>query len=121
MNGDVVERCVEVAAPAAEVWEAVTDPDQLSQWLGIDVQMEVHPGGAARFDGPDGRRLGQVEEVVPRKRLAFCWWPSPGFGRTSRVEIDLDEVEAGTAVRVTETFLSVAPRREPHLRVLASV
>jgi uncharacterized protein YndB with AHSA1/START domain len=117
---DVVERCVEVAAPAADVWEAVTDPESLSEWLGVDVQMDVTPGGAARFVGPDGRRLGVVEEVVPERRLVFSWWPSPGFGRTSRVEIDLDERGEGTEVRVVETFLSVAPPARPRLRVLAS-
>jgi uncharacterized protein YndB with AHSA1/START domain len=118
---DVVERCVEVAAPASEVWEAVTDPDQLSLWLGVDVDMDVQPGGSARFVGPDGKRLGLVEEVVPEQRLVFCWWPTPGFGRTSRVEIDLDERDNGTEVRVVETFLSVAPAPRPSLRVLASV
>ena len=117
----VVERCVEVDAPASEVWEAVTDPDQLSLWLGVDVDMDVQPGGAARFVGPDGKRLGLVEEVVRERRLVFCWWPSPGFGRTSRVEIDLDECDTGTEVRVVETFLSVAPPPRPPLRVLASV
>jgi uncharacterized protein YndB with AHSA1/START domain len=118
---DVVERCVEVAAPAAEVWEAVTDPEQLSVWLGVDVDMDVQPGGSARFVGPDGKRLGLVEEVVPERRLVFSWWPSPGFGRTSRVEIDLDECDTGTEVRVIETFLSVAPSPRPSLRVLATV
>jgi uncharacterized protein YndB with AHSA1/START domain len=83
--------------------------------------MDPQPGGAARFVGPDGARLlGLVEEVVHERRLAFCWWPSPGFGRTSRVEIDLSETTDGTLVRVVETFLSVAPARRSKLRVLAS-
>jgi uncharacterized protein YndB with AHSA1/START domain len=117
---DVVERCVEVDAAASEVWEAVVDPDVLSEWLNAEVDMDVQPGGAARFVTPDGRRLGLVEEVVPERRLVFSWWPTPGFGRTSRVEIELDEVEDGTVVRVVETFLSVAPPKRPALRVLAS-
>jgi len=117
---DVIERCVEVDAPASDVWEAVVDPERLGEWLNVDVDMDVQPGGAARFVTPDGRRLGMVEEVVPEQRLVFSWWPSPGFGRTSRVEIDLDEVDDGTVVRVVETFLSVAPPRRPELRVLAS-
>ena len=118
---DVVERCVEVAAPAADVWEAVVDPERLSEWLNVEVDMDVRPGGAARFVTPDGRRLGVVEEVVPESRLVFSWWPSPGFGRTSRVEIDLQESsDGGTEVHVVETFLSVAAPSRPALRVLAS-
>ena len=117
---DVVERCVEVAAPAADVWEAVVDPERLGEWLNVDVEMDVQPGGAARFVTPDGRRLGVVEEIVPQRRLVFSWWPSPGFGRTSRVEIELAECDAGTEVRVVETFLSVAPPRRAPLRALAS-
>jgi uncharacterized protein YndB with AHSA1/START domain len=121
--GDVIERSVEVAAPASEVWDAITDPARLGEWLNVDVEMDVQPGGAARFVSPDGSRLaGRVEEVVPEQRLAFCWWPSPGFGRTSRVEIELVEGEAGkTSVQVVETFLSVAPAKRADLRVLASV
>ena len=117
---DVVERSVEVGAPASEVWDAIVDPERLGQWLNVEVDMDVRPGGAARFVTPDGRRLGVVEEVVPEERLVFCWWPSPGFGRTSRVEIDLTEAETGTAVHVVETFLSVAVPTRPELRVLAS-
>jgi uncharacterized protein YndB with AHSA1/START domain len=117
---DVVERCVEVAASPAEVWEAIADPERLSEWLNVDVDMDVRPGGGARFVTPDGRRLGVVEEVVPDERLVFCWWPSPGFGRTSRVEIDLAESDRGTEVHVVETFLSVAAPSRPALRVLAS-
>jgi uncharacterized protein YndB with AHSA1/START domain len=119
---DVVERCVQVDAAPSEVWEAVVDPDRLGEWLNVDVEMDTQPGGAARFVRPDGTRLlGVVEEVVPERRLSFCWWPSPGFGRTSRVEISLEEGDAGTEVRVVETFLSVAPPKRPQLRVLASV
>ena len=117
---DVVERCVEVPAPVAEVWDAVADPERLSEWLNVEADMDVRPGGAARFVTPDGRRLGVVEEVVPERRLVFSWWPSPGFGRTSRVEIDLRESDAGTEVHVVETFLSVAAPSRPALRVLAS-
>ena len=117
---DVVERCVEVAAPASDVWEVIADPARLSEWLNVEADMDVRPGGTARFVTPDGRRLGVVEEVVPEERLVFCWWPSPGFGRTSRVEIDLTETEQGTAVHVVETFLSVAVPSRPELRVLAS-
>lgn len=84
-------------APAADVWEAVTDPEQLSQWLGSEVEIDPRPGGDLTVDD----RTGWVEEVEPGRRLSF-WWSRPGEDAT-RVEIDLEEDEHGTTVRVAES------------------
>src|SRR5215207_7670557 len=37
----------EVLVPASpeETWEAITDPDQLGEWLGEDAAVELRPGG----------------------------------------------------------------------------
>ena len=71
-----VRREVVLEAPLEEVWEALTDPAQLEEWFAV----------------PDVT----VEEVEPGRRVAYEL-------EESRVAIELEEVEEGTRVLVTET------------------
>jgi uncharacterized protein YndB with AHSA1/START domain len=89
----VVERELEVPDAAEEVWRSLAEPD----WLGEDAEIELREAGEVRA----GDRSGFVEEAEAPRRLVF-WWSEPGEEAT-RVEIDLDELESGTLVRVTES------------------
>ena len=89
----VVERELEVPDAAEEVWRSLAEPD----WLGEDAEIELREAGEVRA----GDRSGFVEEADAPRRLVF-WWSEPGEEAT-RVEIDLDELESGTLVRVTES------------------
>ena len=106
----MVEREITIPAPPAEVWPALTHPDELSAWFGADVALDARPGGRGVFRWADGtERAAVVEDVEPGRRLAFRWLP---FQRTAdgeavrvpstRVEITLEPVEDGTRVRVLE-------------------
>ena len=75
-----VTREVVVEAPLDEVWEALTDPEQLEEWF--------------TEDGEE-RELAIVE-VEPGRRVAYTW-------DDGNVAIELEEVESGTRVVVTET------------------
>ena len=109
MNDEVV-REVLLNAPLEEVWEALTDPERLAAWLAEEAELQLVPGGEARFRLEGGkRRTGFVDAVEPRRRLSF-WWRSgePGDdgdaeGDLRRVEFTLVEVPAGTRLRVVET------------------
>ena len=77
---DTIEREIELPAPVQTAWEAVTDPDCLSEWLADEVLLDLRPGGEARFVSGDEVRTGWVEEISPPAeegpgsgRLAF-WW-----------------------------------------------
>jgi uncharacterized protein YndB with AHSA1/START domain len=96
-----VTREIELEADAAAVWEALADPEQLSEWLGGDVDVDVRPGGDLTVREDGGTREGFVEDVEPERRLSF-WWSRDEEDAT-RVEIELEEAEAGTLVRVTES------------------
>jgi uncharacterized protein YndB with AHSA1/START domain len=74
-----VTREVVLEAPLEEVWEALTDPEQLEEWFSQD---------------GDERDL-VVEEVETRRRVAYTW-------DEGHVAIEIEEVEAGTRVVVTE-------------------
>jgi len=74
MHGEV-QRQVVLPAGVDEVWEALTDSEQLSEWFGAEVDLDPRPGGEGTFVGDDGEvRRARVEEVESGKRLALWWW-----------------------------------------------
>ena len=88
-----VERELVVPEETEEVWRSLAEPD----WLGENASIELREAGDVRA----GERDGFVEEADAPRRLVF-WWSAAGEDAT-RVEIDLDETEDGTCVRVTES------------------
>lgn len=100
-----VTRTTVLPAEPARVWEAVGSPERLSRWLGVDVEVDLRPGGEGMAREPDGSvRHLVVEEVEPGERLTFHWWQGDSG---STVEIDLEPAGDGTLLRVTETMLPV--------------
>ena len=92
-----VTREVELEAPREEVWEALTDADELAEWFANDVELDPEPGGEGTFRWDDGDvRHAVVEEVVPLERFAFTW-------EDGRVVIELEEIPFGTRVTVVES------------------
>jgi uncharacterized protein YndB with AHSA1/START domain len=90
---ELVERELIVSDDIEDVWSSLAEPE----WLGEDATIDLREAGDVRA----GERTGFVEEVEAPRRLAF-WWSAPGEEAT-RVEIELDESDAGTHVRVTES------------------
>ena len=90
---ETVEREILVGGSADETWQAVLESD----WLGEEVRVDPRPGGEVRAR----ERTGFVEEADPPRRLAF-WWQT-GDEDATRVEIELQEREEGTLVRVIES------------------
>ena len=89
-----VERELVVPETPEEVWHSLAEP----AWRGKDASIELEPAGEVRA----GERSGFVEEADEPHRLVF-WWSAPDDEESSRGELDLDEVEGGTRVRVTES------------------
>ena len=90
---ETVEREVVVSGTPEEAWRAVVDSD----WLGEDARVDPRPGGEVETS----ERRGFVEEAEAPQRLSF-WWSADGEDAT-RVEIELEEREEGTLVRVVES------------------
>ena len=97
------EASSELTVPASpeETWEALTDPEQLTEWLVEDAELDLRPGGdlALRLDGEE--RAGFIEEVEAPRRLVF-WW-GPDGDEPTRVEIELEPDGDDTRVRVVES------------------
>ncbi|MFL5825708.1 MAG: SRPBCC family protein [Thermoleophilaceae bacterium] len=98
-----VEREITIDATPSEVWEALSEPALMRDWL---------------FEGGDDRPV-ELEEVEDEERLAFRW-RREGQGETS-VVFTLEAVPTGTRVVVVERGLRVPVEWAPALNALASV
>jgi uncharacterized protein YndB with AHSA1/START domain len=94
---DRIERELLLPADLEEVWDAVT----ADGWLADEVELELAPGGDARFCSGDSVKTGWVEEARAPERLAF-WWAADGEPAT-RVELTLEADAERTRLRVVET------------------
>jgi uncharacterized protein YndB with AHSA1/START domain len=86
-------REITLPATAEEVWRSLEEPT----WLGEDASIDLQPDGEVRA----GDRTGFVEDVEEERRLVF-WWAAPEEDST-RVELELEEDDGVTHVRVVES------------------
>jgi uncharacterized protein YndB with AHSA1/START domain len=113
-----VEVTREIVFPASpdEVWEALTDPDQLEEWFANDVELDPRPGGAGIFHWDDGdERRATVVVADPGERLVLDW------DEEGEVEFTLEEVEDGTRLLVRETSPEWSTALELRAHALALV
>jgi len=90
----------EICLPATreDVWEALTNPDELAEWFANEVELELRPGGDVVFRWSNGEeRRATVTEVETGERLAFEWEDD------GEVAFTLADGEAGTLLTVEET------------------
>ena len=112
---EVVREIVFPSSPD-EVWEALTEPDRLEEWFANDVELDPRPGGEGVFRWDDGEeRRAVVREAEPGERLVLDWEDD------GDVVLELDEVDGGTRVHVTETSPQFAAALELHALAWAPV
>ena len=92
----VMER--DYAVPLREVWDALTSPGKLLEWLGT-VEIDPRVGGSFKidFDGED-QAGGCILRFEPPNVLEFEWG-EPGISST--VLFELSETAEGTHLRLT--------------------
>lgn len=83
---------VDIAAPADEVFESLTDRKRFAQWFGLPLAIELFAGGRWEIEG--GGPVGTVVEVVADRRLVLS-------ERTGVSTWELSEVDDGTRLSVT--------------------
>src|SRR5215831_6145998 len=98
-----VTTSITVEGEPDEVWELLTDDDELSTWLGDQVTLDPVPDGAGHLVDDDGvGREIRVDEVEPGRSISWRWWPDGDDDQTTRVAIELVPADGGTEIRVTE-------------------
>jgi uncharacterized protein YndB with AHSA1/START domain len=115
-----VRRETFIAAPPAVVFAYLTDPEKIVSWMGAQSGSEPRPGGVYLLQGVSRRQRtvrGSFREVVPVHRLAysFGWDDSEAVPpASSLVEIDLEDENGGTRLRMTHSGLPDADQCANH-------
>jgi uncharacterized protein YndB with AHSA1/START domain len=78
--GRMLQKRLGIRAPAATVFQALTDAGELERWFPTSAETDPKPGGAYRFhfesaESPESSRTreGVFIEVHPNKRLSYTW------------------------------------------------
>ena len=103
-----IKQATFVRAKPEEVYDALTTGEGLDAWFTVGSEVDARPGGKIVFRwrdwGPDKYTTdspGTVVEAKRPERFVFQWKAdNPSYATT--IEMDFEEVEEGTVVRLRE-------------------
>ncbi len=129
---DRIQKKILLRAPLDRVWRAVSDAQEFGAWFGMEFDRAFSPG--ARATGrivptkadPQVAKLQEphegksfeltIERIEPKRLLSFRWHPfavEPGVDYSSEptplVAFELEEVDGGTLVTITESGFDGSP------------
>lgn len=101
-----------INAPPIKVWEALTNPSLVKQWLfGTAMSADWKVGGQIRYKGEwEGKTYedkGTVLELVPEKKLVTTYWSAfSGLAdlpeNYQEVTYELTQEDSGTRLTITQ-------------------
>jgi uncharacterized protein YndB with AHSA1/START domain len=129
---DKIEKKIQLKAPLARVWGAISDAKQFGTWFGVDfdgpfvagkrmtgriVPTKVDPEVAAHQKPYEGRAFDfTVDRIEPERLFSFRWHPAAveeGYDyskeETTLVVFELEAKDGGTLLRVTESGFDKVP------------
>ncbi len=126
-----IEKQIELKAPRARVWQALTDYREFGTWFRVNLDGPFVAGqtnrGNLTYPGYEHVRFeATVVEMQPESRFAYRWHPyavDPSYDYSAEtptlVEFTLEETPAGTLLKVSESGFENVPasRREEAFRM----
>ena len=121
MTADRIEKKVQLDAPAARVWRALTDHREFGEWFGVKLSGPFVPGKATRgqltLAGYEHVALEvEVVQMEAERLFSFRWHPyavdpEVDYSKEPRtlVEFRLEQIATGTELRVTESGFDQLP------------
>ncbi|HXU45624.1 MAG TPA: SRPBCC family protein [Thermoanaerobaculia bacterium] len=129
---DRIQKQILLHAPRARVWRALTDSDQFGAWFGMKSDVPFTPGAAVHGTvgqttvDPEVAALQKpyeglpfeitIDRIEPERLFSFRWHPNavePGVDYsgepTTLVVFELEEVEGGVLLTVTESGFDRIP------------
>lgn len=97
MTDHVLQKSIFLKAPAAQVWEYLTNPEKLAIWF-HKPEKPLALGAYEMFGAESGDKLmwGDVTVFEPHNRLEYTFTIAPMGGASSDVKWLLTEVQGGT-------------------------
>jgi uncharacterized protein YndB with AHSA1/START domain len=121
---DRIEKTIELKAPIARVWRALTDHHEFGQWFRVRLDGPFVPGQTVRgqITYPGYTHLhweAVVQKMEPERLFSFTWHPHAVDPHTdysaeppTLVEFTLQKTAGGTLLRVVESgFDKLPPKR----------
>ena len=85
----VIEKKIVIDAPAEEVWKALTDPDELTNWFCLDSEVTPGVGGSITLAwAPDMRGEHEIFAWHPGRHLQTGWFEPVGEGKRVPLVVD---------------------------------
>jgi len=113
----VVERTFK--APVAQVWNALTDVEQMRQWYFDLKEFKPEVGFEFEFtvdhEGVTYHHLCRITDVVPEKRIAYTW-RYKGEPGDSLVTFELFDEGKNTRLKLTHTGIDTFPKTPAYAR-----
>jgi len=128
---DKIEKQIELKAPVARVWRAITDHREFSEWFRVDLKDPFVRGQVSRgkvtYSGYEHLAFEVVvQKIEPERLFSMTWHPAavdPKMDYSNEpstlVEFRLEKSGAGTLLTVTESGFSKLPanRRDEAFRM----
>lgn len=116
-----IEKRIELKAPLARVWRAISDYREFGAWFKVDIESPFVAGQPARgrITHPGYEHVVWnvvVQKIEPQRLFSFTWHPygiDPKVDYSKEtptlVEFRLSEIPGGTLLVVTETGFDQVP------------
>ena len=121
---DRIEKTLELKAPVARVWRALTDHKEFGEWFRVDLEGPFVVGEASRgrITHPGYEHLkwvAQIRAMETERLFAYTWCPynvDPDTNSNQEpqtlVEFRLEPTSSGTRLVISESGFSALPADE---------
>jgi uncharacterized protein YndB with AHSA1/START domain len=112
---DSIERTTHIPADIETVWEALTTAEGIRSWFGDEAEIDLRPGGEARFGWTEYGSSSHAIVVHVDRPTGFSYRWAAGdadradTGPSTLVEFTMTEQNGGTDVSLRESGFSLLP------------
>ncbi|MDX1578092.1 MAG: SRPBCC domain-containing protein [Gemmatimonadota bacterium] len=107
------EHTVEIRAPAAAVWRAITEAEEVTRWYVQEAEIDPRPGGTYRVSWGEGMEgISDIVAFEPDRRLRVEHRPMPGAPEMAAPIAEEYTIESEGGVTVLRLVTSGIPDTE---------
>lgn len=116
-NDDRIEKRIDLKAPIARVWRALSDSQEFGQWFRVALDGKFVEGATVRGNvthpGYEHMKLElRIERMEAPRRLAYQWHEVGSPEPWTDVEFTLEETATGTRLTLVESgFARLSPKK----------